>query len=74
VQLPEGARLFPWLAAAGRDPAVFAGPGRFDLHRPNASQHLAFGRGLHYCLGANLGKLEAEIAIARLGRRYPAWN
>jgi cytochrome P450 len=72
VQLPEGARLFLWLAAAGRDPAVFPDPDRFDLHRPNAAQHLAFGKGLHYCLGANLGKLEAQIAIAHLARRYPA--
>jgi cytochrome P450 len=71
VELPEGTRLFLWLAAAGRDPAVFADPGRFDLHRPNASQHLAFGKGLHYCLGANLGKLETEIAVAHLARRYP---
>jgi cytochrome P450 len=71
VHLPEGARLFLWLAAAGRDPAVFADPGRFDLFRSDASQHLAFGKGLHYCLGANLGRLEARIAIAELARRYP---
>jgi len=71
VQLPEGARMFLWLAAAGRDPAVFTDPDRFDLHRPNAGRHLAFGKGLHYCLGANLGKLEAQIAIAHLAHRYP---
>jgi cytochrome P450 len=39
--------------------------------RPNAEEHLAFGRGLHYCLGANLGRLEAQIAIAELARRLP---
>jgi len=71
VQLPEGARLFLWLAAAGRDATVFDDPERFDLGRPNAVQHLAFGKGLHYCLGANLGKLEAQIALADLTRRYP---
>jgi len=71
VQLPAGARLFLWLAAAGRDPAVFDGPGQFDLSRPNADQHVAFGKGLHYCLGANLGKLEAQLAIGELARRYP---
>jgi cytochrome P450 len=60
-----------WLAAAGRDAAVFAQPDRFDLHRPDAEQHLAFGQGLHFCPGANLGKLEAQIAIAELARRYP---
>ncbi|HEY1641333.1 MAG TPA: cytochrome P450 [Streptosporangiaceae bacterium] len=71
VQLPAGARLFLWLAAAGRDPAVFDAPGKFDLSRPNADQHVAFGKGLHYCLGANLGKLEAQLAIGELARRYP---
>ena len=71
VDLPAGARLFLWLAAAGRDEAVFARPGEFDVHRPDAERHLAFGKGLHYCLGANLGKLEAQIAVAELVRRYP---
>ena len=71
VDLPAGARLFLWLAAAGRDEAVFARPGEFDVHRPDAERHLAFGKGLHYCLGANLGKLEAQIAVAELARRYP---
>jgi len=71
AELPEGAKLFLWLAAAGRDPATFTEPDRFDLSRANAGEHLAFGRGLHYCLGANLGKLEAQIAIAALARRYP---
>jgi cytochrome P450 len=55
----------------GRDAAAFADPDRFDLRRPDADRHLAFGQGLHFCLGANLGKLEAQIAIAELARRYP---
>jgi len=71
VDLPEGARLFLWLAAAGRDAAAFAEPDRFDVHRPGAERHLAFGKGLHFCLGANLAKLEAQIAVAELARRYP---
>ena len=71
VDLPAGARLFLWLAASGRDATAFADPDTFDLHRPDAERHLAFGKGLHYCLGANLGKLEAQIAIAELARRYP---
>ena len=71
VDLPEGARVFLWLAAAGRDAAAFGRPDEFDLRRPDADRHLAFGLGLHYCLGANLGKLEAQIAVAELSRRYP---
>src|SRR5262249_46302384 len=72
VDLPEGAKLFLWLAASGRDQSVFPQPGEFDLDRANASQHLAFGLGLHYCLGANLGKLETRLALAELARPYPA--
>ena len=71
VDLPPGARLYLWLASAGRDQAAFADPGRFDLHRPDAERHLAFGKGVHFCLGANFGRLEAQIAIAELARRYP---
>ena len=71
VNLPEGAKLFLWLAAAGRDPSVFHQPGQFDPARPNAAQHLAFGLGLHYCLGANLGKLETRLVLEELARRYP---
>jgi cytochrome P450 len=71
VDLPEGAKLFLWLAASGRDRSVFPQPDDFDLDRANASQHLAFGLGLHYCLGANLGKLETRLALEELARRYP---
>jgi cytochrome P450 len=71
VELPAGAKLFLWLAAAGRDAAIFPEPDAFDLDRENARRHLAFGRGIHYCLGASLGKLEAELAVAGLARRFP---
>jgi cytochrome P450 len=63
VELPAGAKLFLWLAAAGRDAAAFTEPDAFDLRRPDSGRHLAFGKGLHFCLGANLGKLEAQIAV-----------
>jgi cytochrome P450 len=71
VDLPEGAKLFLWLAAAGRDPAVFDGPDTFDVERENARRHLAFGKGIHFCLGSALGKLEAQLALEQLTRRYP---
>jgi cytochrome P450 len=69
--LPAGAKLFLWLAAAGRDPSVFPEPETFDVDRDNARRHLAFGRGIHFCLGSALGKLEAELAVAELARRWP---
>jgi cytochrome P450 len=54
------------LSGAHRDPAVFAEPDRFDIGRANARQHLAFARGPHFCLGAELSRLEANIALAAL--------
>jgi cytochrome P450 len=71
VDLPEGAKLFLWLAAAGRDPAVFAEPDVFDVRRENAKRHIAFGKGIHFCIGAALGKLEAQIALEALTSRFP---
>ena len=71
VDLPEGAKLFLWLAATGRDPDVFPEPERFDPTRENARHHLAFGKGIHYCAGASLGKLEARLALEGLMTRFP---
>ena len=71
VDLPKGAKLFLWLAAAGRDASVFAEPETFDLRRADTSKSLAFGFGIHYCLGAALGKLEAQLALEALTDRFP---
>ena len=71
VDIPEGATLFLWLAATGRDPAVFDEPDRFDPARPNARRHLAFGKGIHFCIGSALGRLEATLALEELMRRWP---
>ena len=71
VALPAGAKLFLWLAAAGRDEAVFPDPGRFDPERENARRTLAFGRGIHFCIGSALGRLEAALALEGLIRRFP---
>lgn len=71
VDLPAGAKLFLWLAASGRDASVFSEADKFDVRRTNAAKTLAFGKGIHYCLGAALGKLEAEIALEALTRRFP---
>jgi cytochrome P450 len=71
VELPEGAKLFLWLAAAGRDGDVFPEPDRFDPERDNARRTLAFGRGIHFCIGSALGRLEASLALEELTRRFP---
>jgi cytochrome P450 len=71
VDLPEGAKLFLWLAASGRDSSVFPEPETFNLRRSDMSKSLAFGLGIHYCLGAALGKLEARLALEALIIRFP---
>jgi cytochrome P450 len=58
------------LASAHRDPRVFNEPDRFDIERQHSS-HLAFGGGLHFCLGAHLARLETQIAIGKLIARFP---
>ncbi len=58
------------LGAANRDPAAFAEPDRLDLSR-SPNNHVAFGRGIHFCLGAPLARLEGPIAIAALVTRFP---
>ena len=71
VEIPAGAKLFLWLFAAGRDASVFPDPHVFDPERHNARRTLAFGRGIHFCVGSALGRLEATVAIEELQRRFP---
>ena len=59
------------VAGAGRDPAVFPEPDRFDVTRENASRHLGFARGPHFCLGVHLARLETHAVIAEMLRRLP---
>jgi cytochrome P450 len=66
----EGDRVLAFLGAANRDPEVFPDPDRLDVSR-RPGRHLAFGHGIHYCVGAALSRLEAPIALEALLRRYP---
>ena len=68
--LEAGTGCFVLLAAANRDPAQFADPDKFDIAREQKS-HVAFGEGLHFCIGAPLARLEGAIAIGEMLRRFP---
>jgi hypothetical protein len=71
VAAREGALVLLLLAAAGRDPRVFADPDKFDIRR-GSTGHLAFAAGPHFCLGAPLARLEAAIALESFARRLRA--
>jgi cytochrome P450 len=70
VELPAGAQILLALGSANRDEEHFADPARFDLHR-RPDDHLAFGFGRHFCVGAHLARLEARIALNALLDRLP---
>jgi cytochrome P450 len=69
IRAGDGVRMI--VAAANRDPEVFAQPDILDLTR-DPCPHLAFGSGIHFCLGAQLARLEGQIAISTAVRRFPA--
>ncbi len=71
LTLGPGERITACLAAADRDPARFAEPERFDVTRADAKRNLAFGRGIHTCLGAPLARMEGCVALTALLERYP---
>ena len=70
VHIPKGSRLVLVYSGANRDPKVWGDdPDRFDPDRPNLKEHLAFGKGIHFCLGAPLSRVEMQVAFERLARR-----
>ena len=71
ARICSGDQVTVSLAGANRDPAVFGDPDRFDLRRPNVAKHLAFAHGPHFCLGAHLARLEAQVAVATMLARLP---
>ena len=70
VRIPKDSQIFASIFAAQRDPRVFREPDGFQIERDNSS-HLAFGGGIHFCLGAHLARMEAQIAMGTLFRRMP---
>jgi cytochrome P450 len=71
--VPAGSAMLLMIASANRDERRFEEPGRFDIHR-DIGQHVTFGYGAHFCLGAALARLEARIALDAVLDRFPEWQ
>jgi len=71
--VPAGSAILLLFGAANRDPRRYSDPDTFDIHRDNIS-HMTFGKGVHYCLGANLARLEGTVALDELLNRWPEWD
>ncbi|MEN9411736.1 MAG: hypothetical protein RIQ92_173, partial [Actinomycetota bacterium] len=69
VEIPAGQLVLPILASANRDPSIFEEPDLFNLHR-DTRKHLAFGRGVHVCLGAPLARVEGQEILRELLHRF----
>ena len=71
VNLPAGAKILVVMAAANRDPRHFPEPDTIDVYRDNMTDHLTFGFGSHQCMGKNLARLELQVFLQELSRRFP---
>ncbi len=72
--VPAGSAMLCLSGSANRDERRFDDPDRFDVHRSVGQQHFTFGRGIHYCLGAALARLEGRIALDEVLARFPDWE
>jgi cytochrome P450 len=73
IEIPPGQKVLMLTGSAGRDERAFSDPDRFDIHR-QFDQHVTFGYGIHFCLGAALARLEGRIALEETLARYPEWD
>lgn len=70
VEIPAGAKLMVSIAAANRDPDIFPEPDNFDPDRAQPENHLSFGKGIHFCLGAHLARIEVTIILEQMLTRF----
>ena len=72
-EVPAGAKMALMTGSAGRDPREYSEPDTFDVGR-SFSRHVAFGFGIHFCLGASLARMEGRVALEEALRRFPRWE
>ena len=70
-KIAEDEKVILWYGAANRDPDIFENPDQFDILRPNAAKHFAFGHGVHKCLGSRIAQLQLGLAYEKILDRFP---
>ena len=70
-RIAKDEKVVMWYGAANRDPSIFPDPDKFDLTRDNVSKHLAFGYGVHKCLGQRVAQMQLRVAYEQLFQRFP---
>jgi cytochrome P450 len=71
--VPAGSAMLLLFGAANRDHRRYTDPDTYNIRRDNIS-HITFGKGVHYCLGANLARLEGRVALDEILNRWPEWD
>ena len=70
-RIAKDEKVVMWYGAGNRDPEVFPDPDRFDMTRDNVDKHLAFGHGVHKCLGSRIAQMQLRLAYERILDRFP---
>lgn len=70
-KMGAGEKIIMWYGAANRDPSIFENPNEFNIERPNADKHLAFGIGRHTCLGKPIALMQLQEAYKQILQRFP---
>lgn len=75
-KIAKDEKLVLWYGAANRDADIFSNPDVFNMHRENVDKHIAFGHGVHKCLGSRIAKMQLRLAFERIFERFPeiAWT